>query len=142
MAFVVQNRGIISLDAEYQNYGAAKFTANDWNYDTVNFNIRNTYGRTLNFRLGSEWDLGGSYLRLGTAYYGSPLGLGKSDGSVKKASVGISLPAGTAVTFDFAYELTYGKNQITLYDAGNLGIEPVTQRQFKHLLLTTLKVRF
>ena len=142
MAFVVQNRGIISLDAEYQNYGAAKFTANDWNYDTVNFNIRNTYGRTLNFRLGSEWDLGGSYLRLGTAYYGSPLGLGKSDGSVKKASVGISVPAGTAVTFDFAYELTCGKNQITLYDAGNLGIEPVAQRQFKHLLLTTLKVRF
>ena len=142
MAFVIGQHGIISIDAEYTNYGAATFKANDYDYSAVNENIKSTYGRTFNFRLGSEWALCDTYLRLGAAYYGSPFGLGETGSSVKKASVGISVPAGTAVTFDFAYELTCGKNQITLYDAGNQGIEPVTQRQFKHLLLTTLKVRF
>ena len=49
---------------------------------------------------------------------------------------------GGSTTFDFAYELTHGKTYTTLYDAGELGIESIEQKQFKHLLLTTLKVRF
>ena len=142
MAFVIQNRGLISMDVEYTNFGAARFSLNDYEYDTVNSDILNTYGRTLNFRLGSEWNLGGSYLRVGAAYYGSPFGLGKADSSVKKASIGLSRPVSESTTFDFAYELTHCKSNIYLYDAGQLGIEPITQRQFKHVLIATLKIRF
>ena len=133
---------MISLDAEYTNYGTAKFKADDFDYSTVNEDIKGTYGKTFNFRLGSEWSLGESYLRLGAAYYGSPFGLGEVGGSVKKASCGISAPVTDDTTFDFAYELTYGQSFPILYDAGELGIEPVTQKQFKNLVAVTLKVRF
>ena len=142
MAFVIGQRGLVSMDAEYTNYGAARFKASDYDYDPTNESIKNTYSRTFNFRLGSEWNLGGSYLRLGAGYYGSPFGIGETGGSVKKASCGISLPVSESTTFDFAYELTHGKSYIFLYDAGNLGIEPISQQQFKHLVATTLKVRF
>ena len=104
--------------------------------------IKDTYGKTMNFRLGAELSLGRSYLRMGAAFYGSPYGLGLTDGSVQKGSCGISIPASEDTTFDFAYELSYGSSNIYLYDAGELGIEPIKQKQFKNNLAVTLKVRF
>lgn len=142
MAFVVGGQGMISLDAEYTNYGAAHFKAEDYDYSAVNDDIKGTYGKTFNFRIGSEWMLRDSYLRLGAAYYGSPFGLGEKGGSIKKASCGISVPVGLDTSFDFAYELTYGQSYHILYDAGALGIEPVTQKQFRNLVAATLKMRF
>ena len=142
LAFVVGQQGMISLDAEYTNYGAARFKANDYDYSPTNENIKENLGRTANFRLGTEWYVGGTYLRFGAAYYGSPFGLGQAGGSVKKASCGISVPVSARTTFDFAYELSYGKTFTTLYDAGDLGIESITLRQYRHILLTTLKIRF
>ena len=145
MAFILGHRGMVSLDAEYTNFGAARFKAvadDDYDYNPTNETIQETYGRTFNFRLGTEWNLNGSYIRLGAGYYGSPFGLGNTLGSLKKASCGISVPAGEDTTFDFAYELTYGQAHLFLYDAGELGIEPITQKQFKSNLAATLKVRF
>ena len=145
MAFVVGQQGMVSLDAEYVNYGSARFKTvanDDYDYTPTNDAIRESYGKTLNVRLGSEWRLGSSYLRMGAAYYGSPFGLGQPGGSVKKASCGISLPTSESSTFDFAYELTYGQSYLYLYDAGDLDIQPITQQQFKSNVAVTLKVRF
>ena len=142
MAFVIGQRGMVSFDAEYVNYGMARFFANDFNYDVTNQEIKDSYTHTFNFRLGTEWQINDSYLRFGAGYYGSPFGLGQQNGSIKKASVGISLPLGTSTTFDLAYELSHGKQQYTLYNAGSLGIEPVTQSQFRSVAIATLKVHF
>ena len=142
LAFVVGQQGMISLDVEYLNYGAARFRASDFDYSPTNESIKENLGHTANFRLGTEWYLGGTYLRFGTAYYGSPFGLGQAGGSVKKASCGISVPVSASTTFDFAYELSHGRTFNTLYDAGELGIESVTHSHYRHLLLTTLKIRF
>ena len=142
MAFVIGQRSIISLDAEYTNFGAAHFKADDYDYSIVNEDIKSTYGSTFNFRLGSEWNLGDAYFRLGAAYYGSPFGFGQPGGSSKKASCGISVPLAFDITFDFAYELSYGKTYTYLYDAGDLGIESITQKHFKNNLAATLKVKF
>ena len=139
---VIGQQGMVSLDAEYTNFGAARFKANDYDYTPTNEDIKNTLKRTFNLRLGTEWRVGGTYLRLGTAYYGSPFGFGEKGGSIKKASCGLSIPLSASTTFDLAYELTHGITYTTLYDAGELGIESVTQKQFRHLLLTTLKIRF
>lgn len=139
MAFVIGQSGMVSLDAEYVNFGAASFNAEDWDYSDANEDIKATYSRTFNFRLGSEWRLNNSYLRLGVGYYGSPFGLGKANGSVKKASVGISLPAGERFFFDFAYELSLGRQSLRLYNYDDL--QPVNQSQFKNLLTVTLRFR-
>ena len=141
LAFVVGQQGLVSLDAEYTNYGAARFKAEDYDYSATNDDIKGLYGRTVNIRLGSEWNMDGLSWRVGAGYYGSPYGFGKPDGSVKKASVGISLPFTEEVTADFAYELSYSKTGFILYDAGDLGIEPVAQRQFGNIISLTLKVR-
>ena len=142
LVFVVGQQGMISLDVEYLNYGAARFRASDFDYSPTNESIKENLGHTANFRLGTEWYLGGTYLRFGTAYYGSPFGLGQAGGSVKKASCGISVPVSASTSFDFAYELSHGRTFNTLYDAGELGIESVTHSHYRHLLLTTLKIRF
>lgn len=145
MAFIIGQHGMVSLDAEYTNYGAARFMADaddDYDYTPTNDEIKEKYGHTLNFRLGTEWNLGGNYLRLGAGYYGSPFGLGETAGAIKKASCGISMPIASDATFDFAYELTYGRTQLYLYDAGVLGIEPINQKQFKSNLAVTLKAKF
>lgn len=145
MAFIIGDAGLVSFDAEYTNFGAARFIAkqnDDYDYSNVNNEIKEVYGRTLNFRLGSEWRLGSSYLRLGAAYYGSPFGIGEKGGSATKGSVGISLPVSMATTFDFAYELTYGQSYLYLYDPGDLGIETVDQKQFRNNLTATLKIKF
>ena len=142
MAFVIGQEALVSFDAEYTNFGAARFRADDWDYDTTNDDIKANYGRTLNFRFGGEWRISNAYLRLGAAYYGSPYGLGKADGSVKKASCGIGMPLGAITTIDLAYELSYGNKIHPLYDAGTLGIEPVTQKQFMNNLALTLKARW
>jgi len=151
LAFVIGQQGLVSLDAEYTNFGAARFkeAISDMDnedvhiyYNSVNANIKANYSHTLNFRLGTEWRLQSCYLRLGAGYYGSPYGIGKTDGSTKKVAVGIGLPVSEITTFDFAYELTYRKDEFNLYDAGYLEINPITQRQFKSNFAVTLKMRF
>ena len=144
MAFVVGQSGIISIDAEYTNYSAARFITafgDDYDYTPKNDEIKESFGRTLNFRFGNEWRLQNSYLRLGAGYYGSPLGFGKSNGSIKKASAGISIPAGSSTTFDFAYELTLGKRNYTLYDASPIDIQTVNQNQIKNLFMVSMRIR-
>lgn len=142
VAVVFGHQGLVSLDAEYTNFGATRFKADDWDYSSTNNEIQNIYGRTFNFRIGSEWHIGASYFRLGGAYYGSPFGFGKADGSTTKATCGLSVPVSFSTTFDFAYELSFQPTNIYLYDAGELGIEPIHQKQFKNNLAATLKVRF
>lgn len=144
MAFVVGQSGIISLDAEYTNYGAARFKTapdDDYDYTPNNDEIKARFGRTLNFRLGSEWRLQNSYVRFGAGYYGSPYGIGENNGSIKKASAGISVPVGNSTTFDFAYELTLGKRNFVLYDAEPSEIQDVHQSQIKNLVMCSLRIR-
>ena len=138
MAFVVGQEAIVCFDAEYQNYGSARFRADDWDYDATNESIKSAFGPSFNFRIGSEWRTGNTYLRVGAGYYGSPFGFGKPNGSVKKASIGISLPAGEVI-LDFAYELSIGKQLARLYEYDP--IQPVEQSQSKSLLIVSLRYR-
>ena len=142
-AFIIGQSGMVSFDAEYTYFGAAQIEAvgdDDYDYTPTNNEIKELYGPTFNFRLGSEWRLDNSYLRFGASYYGSPFGLGNSNGSIKKASIGISLPAGTHTTFDFAYELSHGKQYVKLYDYEPL--EEVEHNQFKSLIMVSMRIRF
>lgn len=141
-AFVFGSKGMISMDVETANFGASFFKADDYDYSGANKDIKDNYGRSYNFRLGTEWRIRDSYLRLGAGYYGSPFGLGNPNGSVKKASIGISLPLGPYTSLDLAYEISHGKQQYTQYDPGDLAIESVTQRELRHVALSTLKIKF
>ena len=141
----VGHQCMINLDAEYTNFGSSKFKCTEkdyYDYSYTNREIADLYARTLNFRLGAEFMLRSSYLRFGAAYYGSPEGFGKKNGSLKKASIGLSVAASESVLFDFAYELTHGVNEYYLYDAGELGIQPITQKQFRNVFVTSMRIKF
>ena len=142
MAFVINEAGIISFDADYTHYGIARFSDDEYDYNNINQEIRKKYKPSFNFRIGTEWSVYSSYMRFGIGYYGSPYGLDKPDSSVKKASFGLSLPIDSSASFDFGYELSHGKRQFALYDAGDLGIEDVTQSQWRSIVIATLKTRF
>lgn len=148
MAFV-GHRGMISLDIDYTNFAKACFDCTEddyYDYDPTNEEISETYGRTLNLRIGAEYMLRSCYLRSGISYYGSPYGFGKGNGSVKEASLGISLPTSESVVFDFAYELTHGINKNYPYylynEDGDLIITPIEQKQFRSNIVASMRIKF
>lgn len=140
MAFIINHRGLVSIDADVLNYGRAKFDCEDFDYTDVNKDIKNTFKTTMNFRVGTEWQYKNVYFRGGCAYYGSPFGLGEQSFAVKKASCGLGIQVNEGVLFDFAYEFSHGKQQYTLYAYDD--IEPVCQTLNRHAFAVTMKVKF
>ena len=140
LAFIINHRGLISIDADVVNYRRAKFDCKDFDYSFVNQEIKDIYKTTLNFRLGTEWQYKNVYFRGGCAYYGSPFGFGEMDNSVKKASCGLGIQLNEGVLFDFAYEFSHGKQQYVLYAYDD--IEPVCQTLNRHAFVATMKVKF
>ena len=140
MAFIINHRGLISIDADVMNYRRAKFDCKDFDYSFVNQEIKDIYKTTLNFRLGTEWQYKNVYFRGGCAYYGSPFGFGEMDNSVKKASCGLGIQLNEGVLFDFAYEFSHGKQQYVLYAYDD--IESVCQTLNRHAFVATMKVKF
>ena len=140
MAFIINHRGLFSLDADIMNYGKAKFDCTDYDYSSVNQETKGTYKTTMNFRLGTEWQYKNVYFRGGCAYYGSPFGLGDNCNSIKKASCGLGIQADEGILFDFAYEFSHGKQAYTLYAYEN--IEPIYQTLNRHVFVATMKLKF
>ena len=140
MAFIINHRGLIALDADVLNYGWARFDYEDYDYSFVNQEIKDTYKTTLNFRLGTEWQYKNVYFRGGCAYYGSPYGFGKANCAVKKASCGLGIQVDEGVLFDFAYEFGHGKQEYVLYAYED--IEPIQQTLNRHAFVVTMKVKF
>lgn len=140
MAFIIKHRGLIALDAEMMNYAKAKFDCIDYDYTSVNNEINDAFGRTLNLRLGTEWQYKNVYLRGGLAYYGSPYKFGDGNGSVKKASCGIGIQADEDVQFDFAYEFSHCKQQYLLY--AYEGLEPINLNLNRSAFVVTMKIKF
>lgn len=140
MAFIIKHRGLIAFDAEMVNFAKAKFDCEDYDYASVNREIHDTFGRTLNLRIGTEWQYKNVYLRGGCAYYGSPYKFGDGNGSVKKATCGIGIQADEDVQFDFAYEFSHCKQQYFLY--AYEGLEPIHQSLNRSAFVVTMKIKF
>ena len=140
MAFIINYRGLVSIDADVMNYGRAKFNCEDFDYTDVNKDIKGTFKTTMNFRVGTEWQYKNVYFRGGCAYYGSPFGFGETSNSLKKASCGLGIQVNEGVLFDFAYEFSHGKQFYTLYAYED--IEPTCQTLNRHAAVATIKVKF
>ena len=140
MAFIINHRGLISLDVDVMNFGRAKFDCKDYDYSNTNQDIKDTFKTTMNFRVGTEWQYKNVYFRGGCAYYGSPFGFGETSNSLKKASCGLGIQVNEGVLFDFAYEFSHGKQFYTLYAYED--IEPICQTLNRHAAVATIKVKF
>ena len=137
LAFIIRQRGIISIDVDYMDYGTSWFS-----FDGVN--IRDVLKPTCNYRIGTEWRLRQYYLRGGLAYYGSPYGFGENYGSVKKLGLGFGYAVSQETSWDFAYELTQSTTGYTPYqvyvDGQNI-VEDAVRHQWRNKLVVTLKIK-
>ncbi len=78
---VTKQRGFLTADVEYVNYGGSSFTADDENYNdqsTIDYlssltrAVGKAYKGSFNFRAGGELKFTTVMVRLGAAYYGNP----------------------------------------------------------------------
>ena len=144
-AAYLMNKGLISADVEYVNYGASRFVGYDYSFSNENEDIKEILKPTFNIRLGTEWRVRQFFLRGGIAYYGSPYGFGENYGSVKKAAIGLGFPVSESTSWDFAYELTEsttGYTPYSYYDGDQNLVDPVVQRRWRNKLMVTLKMKF
>ena len=75
VAVRIQKMGLISVDYERVDYSRARLQEKEANvpFDYENDSISNTFGAANNLRVGGEVKLDNFYVRLGYAFYQSPL---------------------------------------------------------------------
>ncbi|MCS6894820.1 MAG: outer membrane protein transport protein [Bacteroidia bacterium] len=70
LAFIIPERGAVSVEGEYLDYRTAGFTSEGYSYDIQNENIERSFGGAYNLRVGTEWLLSPQVsIRGGYAYY-------------------------------------------------------------------------
>jgi len=111
LGFVFKERGFVSAEYEYANYGTAKFKAADYSFSSENNNIKTYFTSTHNFRAGTEWRFSNISIRGGYSFYASPYKTNQFDpeeynpfglGSRQSYSGGLGY-RGDGFVIDFAY---------------------------------------
>lgn len=96
--FLVGNKGFISLDADYANYGGNKFSFDDFTVadDPTNEDIEATLGGSIGLRVGGELNLKPFQVRAGAGYRSVPqLELrNDEDGGTLQGSLGVGWAKG------------------------------------------------
>jgi hypothetical protein len=70
VAFLIKQRGAVSIEADFLDYRTAAFSSTDYSYDRENEIIEQSFASALNVRVGMEWLLTDElFLRGGYAYY-------------------------------------------------------------------------
>lgn len=70
--FFIGKNGFLSADVDWVDYSAAKLNSRDFDEGPDNQAIRNSYGSTINFRLGGEAKIDRFRIRAGYGFYGDP----------------------------------------------------------------------
>ena len=144
IAFLLGQRGMITADLDYLNYGKAKLNSSDYSFADVNADIKDILGHSFNIRVGSEWRVYQYFLRVGAAYYGSPYGFGDPDKSTKRLGLGIGYVSGSGIHWDFAYELgqsTIIDRPYSFYVNGVNVVDGAVLHQWRNKFTITMKLK-
>jgi hypothetical protein len=119
-AVQIKKLALVSLDYEFVDYSAAKFseTGDGYDYNVKNSVIRRTLRSTSNLRLGAEFRLNKLYLRGGYSYYGKAWANDDLNDNLDYNS--ISFGAGFReqnVFIDFGYTGMMNPQQYIVYDS-------------------------
>lgn len=121
-AFLIADKGLLSVDYEYQDYSNAHYKITDIDYDwlisDLNNEIKNTYQAVKNIKVGAEIKLDENWMiRGGAALYGSPI---KSDLLTNKMKYQtISGGIGYRIKnyfIDMTYQMLTQKHEYYLYN--------------------------
>lgn len=125
IAAVFGPRAILSVDYDYQNFGASRFNRNrqsgySYDYSAENDDIETVLGASSNVRAGFEYRILPISLRAGYAFYQDPV-KPEYRGSLNRDIHQFSLGAGIrfkAVYVDAGYFYRATESQYGLYDTG------------------------
>ncbi|MEW5846051.1 MAG: hypothetical protein AB1777_07260 [Bacteroidota bacterium] len=142
VAFVIMQKGLVSIDIEHLDYSAMRFRRGgdgDTFWD-LNSQMGNTFKSVTNLRFGGEYKLGDIALRGGYAYYPSPYKSGflNDKSNIKQFSGGIGYRSGN-VSIDFAYLRTLQDIKYVFYD---YNIPSVTNKLTDNKVILTVGFRF
>ena len=131
---------VLSGDVEFTDWTTMEFTDAKSDLMQENKNIRSLFTSTLEYRLGAEYDIARSGIRLrgGFGYRPSPYKDDPSDFDRKTASGGIGVLLSSNVMLDVAYAHSWWKNYRSNYDATSRVDESLTW----NTVLATLSYRF
>lgn len=139
MAFIIQKKGLISVDYELVDYSSARLRGPFYGFDSENASINSKYTHATNLRVGTEWKFDPFSIRGGYALYGSPFKSGLNDGSRENYSFGFGIRE-SDFYIDFAYIFSRTSEDYYLY-SGDI-IEPTMTSTESHTFQTTLGFRF
>lgn len=78
-AFIIKQKGLVSVDYEYVDYSTARLNGTDYDFFDENQAVANRYKAAGNIRVGGEYHMGPLFLRAGYALYGSPYVSGEAN---------------------------------------------------------------
>lgn len=144
-AVIIGQRGLVSVDYEYADYGTGKlkdvgnFTSDHMR--SQNDIIKSSYGAAHHVRLGTEWRHQGFSFRGGFGYAGSPYQSDINDGSTLTYSAGVGY-RGRVFFADLAYVHRKTEQDYFLYLTEDIVTNPVTNTYKANNLLLTLGLRY
>ena len=138
-ALLFGRNGMISVDAEWLNYGSGFFYDIQYDYTNLNDDVAQNYTSTMNIRVGADYNINGYYLRGGFTYNGSPYGFNETDKRFISASIGTGIPISSAFIIDISYAYNFMGDHYYLYNYND--IEPVAFKRQGSNLSTTLRLK-
>ena len=144
-AYIIGNKGLISVDYEYKDYSNGEFSSDNWNdddssFDDVNSDIENSYKSAGNLHIGGEFRPNENFsVRGGFEYYQSPYESNQinSDSNTKTYSVGIGWQM-NGFFADLTYKNLQKKSYIYLYDSA----DPAKIEKDRDSFMLTIGFRF
>jgi hypothetical protein len=145
LAFIFEDKGLLSVDYTYTDFSLAEFNAFGLTYSQVNTDIYRTYTATHDFRAGTEWRIGNISLRGGLGYTTSPLNeayqVNGYDFSQLRYSGGIGI-RDKVFYLDMGYLYSVSKQYYQPYYVENVNVDGCYEKVSGHNFTLTLGAKF
>jgi hypothetical protein len=138
MAFILQKKGLISMDYEWLDYTMGNLSSDLYGFSYENSVLNQKYGSASNVRVGAEWRELPFSLRAGFGLQGSPYNSGNLK-SKTTYSLGLGIRE-KAFFIDFAYVFSQYNEDYYLYSPAIVAASTIEHSN--HQIQSTLGFKF
>lgn len=135
-------KGLISLDFEWMNYGAASIESDEFDFTLENQDIAQNLKSAMNLRLGAELWRGRYNFRLGYAYRQNPYVVVAEDAKNFYNTISGGLGLLTDVGFFINLSVAYEENGQSYYPYGQNYAPVITDKFNNYEVLVSLGMKF
>lgn len=141
VGFIIGKSGLISADYQMVDYANAKLRASDYDFGGENKNIKDSYVKTHNIKIGTEWRFGTLNVRGGYSISDNPYRYG-TNSTMNTYSAGIGIRE-KRFFVDFAWAMNDMDDEHQLYSAPfDADAATAFTKINNNMFLMTLGIRF